>query len=69
LRRRKRKQQEQACRCVAPDTTRSQPVAQLPFNELKELQQLLVRAGYNIGKVDGVLGQQSCIAVKAMQVK
>ncbi|SFP45629.1 lytic murein transglycosylase [Bradyrhizobium sp. Ghvi] len=45
------------------------PVAQLPFNELKELQQLLVRAGFNVGKVDGVLGQQSRAAVKAMQIK
>ena len=45
------------------------PVAQLPFNEIKELQQLLVRAGFNVGKVDGVLGQQSRSAVKAMQVK
>ena len=35
------------------------PVVQLPFNEIKELQQLLVRAGFNVGKVDGVLGQQS----------
>jgi lytic murein transglycosylase len=45
------------------------PVAQLPFNELRELQQLLVRAGYNVGKVDGVMGQQSRSAVKAMQTK
>jgi lytic murein transglycosylase len=45
------------------------PVAQLPFNEIKELQQLLVRAGFNVGKVDGVLGQQSRSAVKAMQIK
>jgi lytic murein transglycosylase len=45
------------------------PVAQLPFNELRELQQLLVRAGFNVGKVDGVMGQQSRTAVKAMQVK
>jgi len=45
------------------------PVAQLPLNELKELQQLLVRAGFNVGKVDGVLGQQSRSAVKAMQIK
>jgi lytic murein transglycosylase len=45
------------------------PVAQLPFNEVKEMQQLLVRAGYDVGKVDGVLGQQSRTAVKAMQVK
>ena len=37
----------------------STPVAQLPLNELKELQQLLVRAGFNVGKVDGVMGQLS----------
>jgi hypothetical protein len=54
---------------AAPMRKPAQPVAQLPFNELKELQQLLVRAGYNVGKVDGVLGQQSRIAVKAMQLK
>jgi len=45
------------------------PVAQLPLNELRELQQLLVRAGYNVGKIDGVMGQQSRSAVKAMQIK
>ena len=45
------------------------PVAQLPFNELRELQQLLVRAGFNVGKIDGVMGQQSRSAVKAMQIK
>lgn len=44
-------------------------VTQLPFNEIKDLQQLLVRSGFDVGKVDGVLGQQSRIAVKAMQVK
>ena len=47
----------------------AQPVAQLQFNEIKELQALLVRAGHNVGKVDGVLGQASRTAVKAMQVK
>jgi lytic murein transglycosylase len=47
----------------------SASVAQLPFAELRELQQLLVRAGYNVGKVDGVMGQQSRSAVKAMQIK
>src|ERR1700687_2137769 len=35
------------------------PVAQLPFNELRELQQLLVRAGFNVGKIDGIMGQRS----------
>lgn len=44
-------------------------VPQLPFAEIKELQQLLVRAGFDVGKVDGVLGQQSRSAVKAMQIK
>jgi lytic murein transglycosylase len=44
-------------------------VAQLPFNEIKELQGLLVRAGFDVGKVDGVLGQASRSAVKAMQMK
>src|SRR4051794_37888070 len=45
------------------------PVAQLQFNELREMQQLLVRAGFNVGKVDGIMGQQSRTAVKAMQIK
>ncbi|MCK1390265.1 lytic murein transglycosylase [Bradyrhizobium sp. 1] len=54
---------------AAPMRKPSTPVAQLPFNELKQLQQLLVQAGFNVGKVDGVLGQQSRAAVKAMQIK
>jgi hypothetical protein len=47
----------------------SAPVAQLPFNELREMQQLLVRAGFNVGKVDGIMGQLSRTAVKTMQIK
>ncbi|MGA7810435.1 lytic murein transglycosylase [Bradyrhizobium sp.] len=47
----------------------SAQVAQLPLNALKELQQLLTRAGFDVGKIDGVLGQQSRSAVKAMQIK
>jgi lytic murein transglycosylase len=45
------------------------PVAQLPYGEIKELQQQLARAGFDVGKVDGVLGQQSRTAIKAMQIK
>jgi transglycosylase-like protein with SLT domain/putative peptidoglycan binding protein len=44
-------------------------VAQLTFAQIKQLQQLLVKAGYDVGKIDGVLGQQSRSAVKAMQRK
>jgi lytic murein transglycosylase len=54
---------------AAPMHRPATPVAQLPFNELRELQQLLVKAGFNVGKIDGVMGQQSRTAVKAMQVK
>jgi hypothetical protein len=54
---------------AAPMHRPAVPVAQLPFNELREMQQLLVRAGFNVGKVDGVMGQQSRSAVKAMQIK
>jgi lytic murein transglycosylase len=54
---------------AAPMRKPSAPVAQLPFNELKELQQLLARQGLDVGKIDGVLGQQSRIAVKTMQMK
>ncbi len=54
---------------AAPMRRPATPVAQLPFNEIRELQQLLVRAGFAVGKVDGVLGQQSRSAIKAMQMK
>ena len=54
---------------AAPMQRPTGPIAQLPFNELREMQQLLVRAGFNVGKIDGVMGQQSRTAVKAMQVK
>jgi lytic murein transglycosylase len=54
---------------AAPMRKPAGAVAQLQFNEMKELQGLLVRAGFDVGKVDGVLGQQSRTAVKAMQVK
>lgn len=54
---------------AAPMRRPAGQVAQLPFSELKQLQQLLVQAGFNVGKIDGVLGQQSRAAVKAMQIK
>ncbi len=54
---------------AAPMRKPSAAVAQLPFNEIKELQTLLARQGHSVGKIDGVLGQQSRAAVKAMQIK
>jgi len=54
---------------AAPMRHPATPVAQLPFAEIKELQQYLAKAGFDVGKIDGVLGQQSRSAVKAMQIK
>ena len=53
----------------APPLYRGNPPPALPFEQVKELQTLLVRAGYDVGKIDGFLGLKSRQAVKAMQVK
>jgi lytic murein transglycosylase len=41
----------------------------LSFNETRELQQLLARRGYDVGKVDGIIGAQTRSAVRDMQKK
>ena len=43
------------------------PVMTLP--ELKELQQLLAKRGFDVGKIDGVIGANSRDAIRAMQIK
>jgi lytic murein transglycosylase len=53
----------------APALRRATPPPALSFNETKELQSLLVRAGYDVGTVDGFLGLKTRQAVKSMQVK
>jgi lytic murein transglycosylase len=54
---------------AAPMRKPSTPVPQLQFDEIRQLQQLLQKQGHNVGKIDGILGQQSRIAVKTMQTK
>jgi lytic murein transglycosylase len=54
---------------AAPMRRPAVPVPQLPFNEIRELQQILARQGFNVGKIDGLLGLQSRIAVKTVQLK
>lgn len=44
-------------------------VAAFGHREIRELQQLLVRHGYDVGGVDGKLGAQTRAAVKAAQIK
>jgi lytic murein transglycosylase len=53
----------------APPLNRGNAPAGLPFAEVKELQGMLARAGYDVGSIDGFLGLKTRQAVKAMQVK
>jgi lytic murein transglycosylase len=53
----------------APPLKRGAAPPALAFNDVKTLQSLLVRAGYDVGTVDGFLGLKTRQAVKAMQVK
>ena len=48
---------------------RGNPPPALTFDQVKELQTLLTRAGYDVGKIDGFLGLKSRQAIKAMQIK
>jgi len=53
----------------APALHRGTPPPALAFNEVKTLQELLTRAGHDVGAIDGFLGLKTRQAVKAMQVK
>jgi len=53
----------------APALHRGNPPPALPFAEVKALQTMLARAGYDVGAVDGFLGLKTRQAVKAMQQK
>ena len=48
---------------------RGDPPPALPFADVKTLQTMLARAGYDVGAIDGFLGLKSRQAVKAMQSK
>ena len=53
----------------APAVTKGNPPPGLTLEQGKELQGLLVKRGYDVGKVDGIIGIASRAAVKAMQLK
>ena len=54
----------------APNLSRdSGNVASLGYEQIKELQQLLKRRGYDVGEIDGKLGAGTRKAVKEMQMK
>ena len=47
----------------------SQPIPELSLDEVKDLQRLLAKRGYEVGEVDGKLGAATRGSVKAMQMK
>ena len=53
----------------APALQRGTPPPALPFKDVKDMQALLARAGYDVGTIDGFLGLKTRQAVKAMQMK
>jgi lytic murein transglycosylase len=54
----------------APAIYRGQPnIPKLNINENHELQTILQRRGYDVGRIDGVLGQKSRTAVRDVQMK
>jgi lytic murein transglycosylase len=53
----------------APALIRGTPPPALPFKDVKDMQAMLARAGYDVGTVDGFLGLKTRQAVKAMQAK
>src|SRR5271163_1159987 len=53
----------------APALHRGNPPPALPFNDVKDMQNLLVRSGFDVGSVDGFIGLKTRQAVKATQLK
>jgi hypothetical protein len=45
------------------------PVNALSYEQIKELQEILVSRGYDVGKIDGKLGRASRTAVREVQIK
>jgi len=45
------------------------PVETLSLADMKELQQLLAKQGFDVGKIDGVIGAATRDAIRTMQVK
>jgi lytic murein transglycosylase len=48
---------------------RGNPPPPLAFNDMREMQTMLAKAGYDVGTIDGFLGLKTRQAVKAKQVK
>ena len=47
----------------------SGPVPKITFDETREVQQMLEKRGYDVGRIDGVLGLKSRTAIRDVQIK
>ena len=52
-----------------PMQGRDRNIPFLEINDAKSLQRLLVKRGFDVGKIDGIIGAKTRAAVKAMQIK
>jgi len=53
----------------APALHRGNPPPALAFNDVKDMQAMLARPGFDVGSVDGFIGLKTRQAVKATQLK
>jgi lytic murein transglycosylase len=53
----------------APKVTRGSDPGTLSFDQIKQLQTILTKKGYNVGKIDGIIGELTREAVKDVQLK
>jgi lytic murein transglycosylase len=53
----------------APALSRGRGVEPLPVAQAKQVQQLLAKRGYDVGKIDGVIGAATRNAIREMQIK
>jgi lytic murein transglycosylase len=53
----------------APKVSRGQAVDTLSFDEIKRLQTILAKRGYDVGKIDGIIGEKTREAVRDVQLK
>jgi peptidoglycan hydrolase-like protein with peptidoglycan-binding domain len=53
----------------APPLRKGGEIPKISFEETRELQQILEKRGYDVGRVDGVLGLKSRVAIRDTQIK
>lgn len=53
----------------APKVTRGGTIDTLSFDEIKRLQTILAKRNYDVGKIDGIIGEKTREAVRDVQLK